>query len=304
MSCEKIQNHDCEITDQNTLELPIDLFASLNITRNNTINSINKNVDEVPELLNFVPPKNRTDNTHNVTLQRYELNANMIQLLKAIQEESDEENYSSLNYDKHQLKQLLDMVEGTEHQLNDKNLVDFVNFVNVHNSDNFELNLTKLKDVLTSFREDQELIERHKSFGLGTIVISDTEGTSANINRDLEMISQKYANGKNFGTEGSRLGMGHLKGSHIGMGIPPIPNPNHITQDAKIENHHHHHHSHHHAGDDERVGNQKGHLKSGPHGSLVFQPDIKVEEKLNIDSNMVKPNQEGLVISYLNHPKN
>lgn len=300
MSCEKIRNHDCEITDQNTLELPIDLFATLNISRNNTDISINKNVEEVPELLHFVPPKNRTDNTHNVTLQRYELNANLIQLLKAIQEESDEENYSSLNYDKHQLKQLLDMVEGTEHQLSDKNLMDFVNFVNIHNSDNFELNLTKLKDVLTSFREDQELIERHKAFGLGTIVISDTEGSNANINRDLEMISQKYANSKNFGSEGSRIGMGHLKGSHIAMGIPPIPSPNHITQDnvKKIENHHHH------TGDEEHIGMQKGHLISGPHGSLVFQPDIKVEEKLNIDSNMVKPNQEGLVISYLNHPKN
>lgn len=291
MSCEKVQKHDCEIADQNTLELPTDLFASLQIVRNPSEDpppALNATKNQIPELAHqVVTPKNRSE---NATRPRYELNTSLLRLLRAIQEESDEDNFSSLNYDKHLLKELLDMVEGSERQLSDRNLMDFVGFANEH-AEGLELNVGKLRDVLTSFREEQELIERHKAFGLGSIVLPDADTANANIERDLKLMSKK------FGLEGSHLGLGRLTGNHIGMGIGLKAKDE--TQTKSVPPH-----LLHRVGDEEHVGAQNGHLVAGPHGALVFQPDLKVEEKLNIDSDMVKPNQEGLVMSYVNHPKN
>lgn len=42
------------------------------------------------------------------------------------------------------------------------------------------------------------------------------------------------------------------------------------------------------------------HLIKGPHGSMVMSP---VEAKLHIDSDALKPNDEGVVIDYENHFK-
>lgn len=294
MSCEKVQNKDCEIADENTSELPTDLFSILHPNKTAS-GTESRNSEDVPELLHFDPPNNRSDIHHrNVSdTRRIELNADLLNLLKAIQEESDED-LSNLNYDRSQLKKLLEMIEGPEHKLTDKNLMEFVNSVNIHNSDDFELDLNKLKDVLTSFRKDQEVINRHKAFGLGSVVLTDTTVQNANINRDLDNLGKKY-NNNNFGFEGSHLGMGHYKGSHIGMGISQANN-NHIkTEDVSTKGHHH-------LGDQQRIGSEHGRLVKGPHNSIAFEPEV--EEKLNIDSNMVKPNQEGLVISYENLPKN
>lgn len=72
-----------------------------------------------------------------------------------------------------------------------------------------------------------------------------------------------------------------------------------IVEDVSPREHHHHH-----IGEAQHIGLDTGHLIKGPHGSLVFAPDIKVEEKLNLDADVVKPNHEGVIISYENHPKN
>jgi hypothetical protein len=52
------------------------------------------------------------------------------------------------------------------------------------------------------------------------------------------------------------------------------------------------------------VGLDVGHLVKGPHGSMVLSPNLKVEEKLNIDSDVLKPNHDGVVITYENHDRN
>lgn len=100
-----------------------------------------------------------------------------------------------------------------------------------------------------------------------------------------------------------------ISGTHIGMGIQPSSssvnlatdshNPN-LVDDVPPKPHHHHHH----VGETQHIGLDSGHLIRGPHGSLAFAPDTKVEEKLSIDADMVKPNHEGVVVSYENHPKN
>lgn len=305
MSCEKVQSKDCEIADENTSELPTDLFSILHPNRTAS-GTETRNGEDVPELLHFDPPNNRSEIHHrNVSeTQRFELNADLLNLLKAIQEESDDD-YANLNYDRSQLRKLLETIEGAEHKLTDKNLMEFVNSVNIHNSDDFELDLNRLKEVLTSFRRDEDVISRHRAFGLGNAV------QNANINRDLDNFAKKY-NNNNFGFEGSHLGMGHYKGSHIGMGISQSgPSSTNNNSNNKNNNKNNNNHIkpedvstkiHHHVGDQQRIGSEHGHLIKGPHNSIVFEPEI--EEKLNIDSNMVKPNQEGLVISYENHPKN
>ncbi|CAH0549370.1 unnamed protein product [Brassicogethes aeneus] len=60
---------------------------------------------------------------------------------------------------------------------------------------------------------------------------------------------------------------------------------------------HHNHHHHHQLGEVQQVGETVEHLIKGPHGSMVLTP----VEKLHIDSDALKNNDEGLVISYEDH---
>ncbi|RZB39875.1 uncharacterized protein BDFB_003870 [Asbolus verrucosus] len=269
MSCEKIHHEDCEISSQITPELPQDLFSNRNQEAK---------TEEVPELLHFAPNKNRAPPAHfsfdisNTTNeQRYELNSKLINLLKSIQNEGDDSNIS---YDKNQLKELLKIIEGSETELSDKNLMEFVNFVNIHNSEDLELDLSRLKEVLTTFQKNQNILERHRDFGLG-----QSQKNNANIERDLK----KYNLPINFGIEGVPSSQ-----------FKPITNEN----TAKINPHNHH------LGEEVRVGLNVDHLVKGPHGSMVLSPNLKVEEKLNIDSDVLKPNHDGVVIAYENHNKN
>ncbi|EFA05660.1 uncharacterized protein LOC660885 [Tribolium castaneum] len=246
MSCEKYHREDCEITDQTTLELPQDLFTN---------KSQEPKPEEPPELLDLVSNKKKRpihnfDIANTTTEQRYQLNAKLINLLKSIQNEGEDSNIS---YDKEQLRELLKLIEGSEDELSDKNLMEFVNFVNVHNSEDLELDLSRLKDVLTNF----QLLEKHRDFGFG-----QSQKNNAKIEQDLK----KYNLPKSFGLE---------------------------------ESHRHNHH----LGDEVHVGLDVGHLVKGPHGSMVLSPNLKVEEKLNIDSDHLKPNHDGVVITYENHRK-
>lgn len=276
-SCSKIQTTDCEIADQSTSELPTNLFALLHPNRTEI------GIADVPELLNLSPPTSQTQGhtllTPNATTdeQRYEINSKLIQLLKSIQNQEEDEDISNLNYDREQLRELLDIIEGSEHRLSDKNLMDFVNFVNVHNSEDLELDLTRLKEVLNTFMQE-DLVGRHREFGLGKN--ADVQGKKYSIPKTPES---------------------HLKGNHhFGMGIKRNDLEEGPDVKAKIESP-----GHHHLGEVQEVGvHHMGHLIHGPHNSLVLVPDEpKVEEKLNLDSDEVRPNHEGVVISYENHHK-
>jgi neuroblastoma suppressor of tumorigenicity 1 len=258
ISCEKTHREDCEITDQTTLELPHDLFSN---------RSQESKTEEVPELLHFAPNKKRPLNFHfdfsNTTNeQRYELNSKLINLLKSIQNEGDDSNIS---YDKNQLIELLKIIEGSENELSDKNLMEFVNFVNIHNSEDLELDLSRLKEVLTTFQKNQNILTKHRDFGFG-----QGQKNNADIERDLK----KYNLPSTFGLEAA-----------------------HFKHDADKRRNHH-------LGDEVHVGLDVGHLVKGPHGSMVLSPNLKVEEKLNIDSDVLKPNHDGVVITYENHDRN
>lgn len=237
--------------------------------RENTDNFNSNTADEIPELLKFNPNKTRTDShkldfdISNITTkeQKYELNAKLIALLRSIQDQDDDS--PNFNYDKAQLKELLNIIEGSEHQLSDKNLMEFVNFVNVHNSEDLELDLSRLKEVLTNFQQNQDLVERHRNFGLG---LTD-------------------------GAEGSHLGKKNHMASKNFLETPEVKHfekKHYLGEEQKLVSH---------------IG--IGHLTRGPHGSLVLEEEHPrgVEEKLNVEPHLLKPNHVGTVISYENHHK-
>lgn len=97
---------------------------------------------------------------------------------------------------------------------------------------------------------------------------------------DIDDLTKKYDLPENYGLEGHRGGMTYQKGSHIAAGLED----NTIVQPS--------HNHHHYLGEELHVGSETDHLVAGPHGSLVLAPDS------------LKPNHEGVVISYENHPKN
>lgn len=303
MSCDTVQNKDCEDASQNTSELPLDLFALLRPFRINKTNpEVKSPLEEVPELLNFTPPETNASINLNLPIaktdeQRLQLNTKLINLLKNIQEEG--EDSPNFRYDKEQLKQLLDIIEDSKYELSDQNLIELVNFVNIHNSENLELDLSKLKEVLLNFKKNQEITERHRSFGLGNL--EQGEQNNEKIESDLENLSKTIGLPNGFGIEGSHHGLGSNKGAHIGIGL--VDDEDNSIENLDNENNEESTAGHHYLGEPQHIGIDVGHLVRGPHGSLSFAPDAKVEHKLNIKADMVKPNQEGLILSYENQPK-
>lgn len=300
MSCSKLENRDCEILDQDTPELPNNLYSDQNNANDNKSSS-----EEVPELLHITQNKNNINETlpfnKTSSFKKFELNSKLIHLLKSIQDE-DYDN-SNINYDREQLKQLLNILEDSEHELSDKNLMEFVNFVNIHNSEDLELDLSRLKEVLLNFKRGQNPAENHRTVDSKSedsslediplrFDILDHPDNNEKIEHDLEVLAKKYNLPKNYGLEGSHLGLGHFKGHHIGMGLQQ----NLISKLGKHDGKHHYH-----VGDSQKIGAEVGHLEQGPHHSLSFVPDTV---KLHLDPENVKPNHEGVVISYENEPKN
>lgn len=181
--------------------------------------------------------------------QKFELNSRLIALLKSVQEQ-DEEDAPNLNYDREQLGELLKIIEGSEHQLSDKNLMEFVNFVNVHNSEDLELDLSKLKDLLMGFQKARDLVEQHRNFGLG----------KANSLEGLGRPPLPIAHEKHYLGEKQHMGghVGHLmKGPHGSLVLreeeppkhmagvreklhvdPDMLKPNHAGTVISYENHH------------------------------------------------------------------
>lgn len=294
LSCTKTEARDCEILDENTPELPRHMFTELH---NNT--TFNQDPEE-PELLHHqfsrhrVPPSGLFNTYHNTNEARYELNTKLVELLKSIQAEGADDASSNFSYDKNQLAELLKIIEGSERELSDKNLMDFVNFVNVHNSEDLELDLSKLKEVLQTF-EREKLMEKHRHFG---------SGSTSNANQDHVNTNNGEPNLSNFKSTSSTNKQHNVANSNMVSSDEDIhKHINHAKNEhVNTKNHHHQHHQHHHAGEEETIAGHRGHLVAGPHGSLVFAPDLKVEEKFNIDSDLLKPNHEHVIVSYENHP--
>lgn len=252
ISCETVQNKDCELSDQNTAELPTDLFNILH--PNLSVDTLSQ--EDVPDLIHF-PHRNRSvfsvNDVMNFTSEQH--NEKLIRLLKSMEEEEGDGNIS---YDKALIRELLEILERNREELSNVDLMRFLSVVNLHNSENMQVDLSKLK----------EFLQRHKKLDLVEMSAKNNE----DINRDIE----KYDLPNSYGLEGHRGGMTYQKGSHVAAGL----------EDNSISTHHHY------VGEEQQVGSETGHLIAGPHGSLVLAPDV------------IKPNEEGLVLSYENHPKN
>ncbi|KAJ8972858.1 hypothetical protein NQ317_010282 [Molorchus minor] len=159
--------------------------------------------------------------------------------------------------------------------------------------------------------EDSHKYQKHKiNFEKynNNVGLDPTQDNNIKIEKDLENLPVE------FGIEGVPS---HQKGNHIGMGIQQVHNTEneiiiedltkkHIDAKSGTNSQHGHHSGHHlgephhlhHLGEEQHVGLNVVHLIKGPHGSMVASP---VEAKLNIDSDALKPNNEGVIIDYESH---
>lgn len=262
ISCETVQNKDCELTDQNTAELPTDLFNILHPSF--SVDPTPQHQEDVPDLIHL-PQRNRSVlDVSDVNFTNEQHNEKLIKLLRSMEEEEGDTNIS---YDKKLIRELLEILEKNREELSSIDLMKFLSVVNFHNSENMQVDLSRLKEVLHVFKKN-----KHQDLDLVEMGVKNNE----DINRDIEVLAKKYDLPNDYGIEGHRGGMTYQKGSHIGSGL----------EDNTIATHHHY------IGEEQQVGSETGHLIAGPHGSLVLAPDV------------IKPNEEGLVLSYENHPKN
>lgn len=265
-SCEKMNGHGRESDDDEDLLL---------------------HYNDVPDLLNVLHLRNETNTTisseHTENVKNM-MNNKIVMLLQNIQEKNSQ-------YDKSQLIELLQMIQGPEKKLSDKSLANFVDSLS---SEHIELDVPRLKEILLKF-EHSKLYEKHRKYGLGPAAAGPT--TTANIGTD----SGDNVLGTSEGIEGSHIEMGYLKGSHIGMGIHSSDNDDTnemldaVDQHSKSE--HTLHHNHHVSG--ESFG--YGHLIKGPHGALVIEPNSHVHEKLDVNPHDLKLNHAGTLVTYGSH---
>lgn len=242
ISCETVQNKNCELTDQNTAELPTDLF---NILHPNVNSGEPLSQEDVPDLIHF-PNRNRTSFSEmNLTNEQH--NEKLIKLLKSMEETEGETNIS---YDKKLLRELLEILERNREELRNVDLMKFLSVVNLHNSENMQVDLSKLKEFLHVFKKN-----KHNNVNLDLVEMGAENNEE--IERDIEDLAKKYELPSNYGLEGHRAGMTYQKGSHIAGGL----------EDNIISTHHHY------IGEEQHVGSETGHLITGPHGSLVLTPD-------------------------------
>ncbi|XP_066144618.1 uncharacterized protein [Euwallacea fornicatus] len=167
----------------------------------------------------------------------------------------------------------------------------------------------KLKNKLKKWFETYQNAENANTETDSLEKYLDTEKKNEKIVKDLE------SSPKAFGMDPAPS---HQKGSHIGMGVAPHPNdvvdsdlkPTHGSSNKHHhQSHHQHqathhhtgnHHQHHYLGEEQHLGMDVTHLVLGPHGSMVAAP---TDVKLHIDSDSLKPNDEGLVVEYENHSR-
>lgn len=211
--------------------------------------------NDVPDLLKILHNRNETNSIshseHSENMKAI-MNHKIVTLLQNIQEKNSP-------YDKEQLIDLLKMIQGPEQKLSDKNIADFVESLN---SENIQLDLNRLREVLTKF-EHSKYFEKHRK----TYPDVPTE----------QMSSSASPNPVNVDV---------IKPTIDKQDVATIPA--HTTTD---KNHHHH------IGET-ILGH--GHLTKGPNGALVIDPG-RIHEKLDVNPHELKPNHAGTLLSYSSH---
>ncbi|XP_072380175.1 uncharacterized protein [Diabrotica undecimpunctata] len=169
------------------------------------------------------------------------------------------------------------------------------------------------------FESHQNEIERTYSSDAYRLFLKQNRDNNIKVEEDLDDPDLPI----NFGLEGMPSG---LRDSQIGIQQKAGPiledddddisseetetHSNDIVVLPNVEKHHEikqedlsglkthptgHHKGHHHIGEEQLIGMNVVHMIKGPHGSLVAAP---VEAKLQIDSDALQPNSEGVVIDY------
>ncbi|XP_022901088.1 uncharacterized protein [Onthophagus taurus] len=264
-SCSKMQETDCEVLEEKTSELPSDLFSTPIDGNFTLLNSTVKHKisEDVPELLN-IDQLNVT--SPNLEPLNEDVNAvlrkKLIQSLSVTIKNFDLTTIDDLKKEQ-VLKQLIFALEDGKNKFSDDNLLALFTSASTEHVD-----LKKIKDILFIVKEQRELLEKHRNFGiLGNFVpiINDNN-------------NNKIKQSENFG---GLKNLNLYKGGHLGLGIQQQS----VETNFIPESSHKHHH---YIGEViQNVGVNPGHLSKGPHGSLVVVPQVKV-----------KKNEEGLIMQY------
>lgn len=242
ISCDKIQNKDCELSDENTAELPTNLFNILHPS--SSVADAFVGQDDVPDLIHL-PNRNRSAlHPHEMNFTIEQQNEKLIKLLRSM---LDGEGEMNISYDRKLIKELLELLERHKDEFRNVDLMQFLNLVNMHNSEKTQVDLSRLRQFLYAFKRNKY----NNSADLDLVEMG------AENNEQIGDDLKKYEVPNDFGIEGNRGGMTYQKGSHIAGGIV----------DNTISTHHHY------VGEEQQVGSETGHLMAGPHGSLVLTPD-------------------------------
>lgn len=103
------------------------------------------------------------------------------------------------------LQQLVGILENPKADVSSKNLITLFNSVSGEDKD-----IATIKEIMLGIKRDQELLEKHRNFGLGNYVVDDTVKKNSDISRDLENTGKTY-NIKGFGLEGSHTGKSYFR---------------------------------------------------------------------------------------------
>nr|XP_023015667.1 uncharacterized protein LOC111505133 isoform X1 [Leptinotarsa decemlineata] len=283
-NCNKVRTEDCQITDDGTVELPHKLLThDKNSTRyiNDDLpdiletNSSPAHHHDSDDVLHKEKHKKWIKNHHDEIESMYRL---FLENNKDTNSEIDEgsENYDYTNSEMENFIQKHKSIDSEEHP-NDIGLLENVLYLeqNQENNAKIQADLKKVPD----------------NFGI--------EGVPSGLRGNHIAIGSK----QNAATATNTVSEGKVESADI------LDHPNDIPVSVvNVEERIHHgekgsHHSHHrqnqghnhHLGETEYVGLNVVHLIKGPHGSMVAAP---VETKLEIDSDALKPNSEGVVIDY------
>lgn len=197
-SCNKVENKDCEILDENTAELPLDLFAQLYGNMSSAYEIVPQNLDEVPDFLNVTdnvrtPTRNGTElkEEHRVLLKK-----KLLQMVKTILSGND------LGFDEKVFQHLESTLENARLEPSHQHLMSLFNAMN---TEDLQYDIAKIKEVLFLMNGGKDLMEKHRNFGLGNYIDVDNAKLNADLGRDVDHVGKSF-NAKNFGLENNQAG--------------------------------------------------------------------------------------------------
>ncbi|XP_044764153.1 uncharacterized protein LOC123320786 isoform X2 [Coccinella septempunctata] len=297
--CDKVPKLECDLSQENTVELPQTMYTNKDAKTTITSSEVPDkdimfllpkiNANSIVKLLN--EDAGGLDNRQNVSSK----------LLKILNIWEKMPNGSASKTEPEEPGKIFQFLHTPER----KDLNDLVSYIDTQDVENTNLDTQKLSKILEKYRKNKGKTNT-RDIWLGT----------PNNEKILEDLRQSQLP-PSFGLEGSTLGIKHhYKGSHIGMGINtnkvedlqvvtlPEVQDDLKTTTPKSDSTPHPSKNNHYVLEEELVHGKMEHLVKGPHGSLVLRPEIKVEKKLNLETDSLTPNHQGVVITYTGDDQN